>query len=287
MPAQHDIHSWAYVLQHPSVAALAESPYQLIVTDYSKDGTDTKKISAEEIGILHRFKKTVLCYFSIGEAETYRFYWQKEWSETPPLFLGTENENWAGNYKVKYWREDWWKTALQPYLDRIIEAGFDGVYLDIVDAYWFWHEQGMDVKSTANDMIRLIARIAEYCRKRTGKNFIICPQNGLGVFESCSPEYRELYFKTVDMIGLESLLFNYYSVNDRNLRLKLAQELAAAGKTILDVEYINEKQYPDYLNQIASLDFRLVPYASPADRALDVLTAFFNCAKRLDTPGYK
>ncbi|CCO24099.1 conserved protein of unknown function [Maridesulfovibrio hydrothermalis AM13 = DSM 14728] len=263
------------MLQHPSIAALAESPYDLVVTDYSKDGSDAKKFSSKEISVLHKFNKTVLCYFSIGEAEEYRFYWKKEWKDNPPKFLGPENPDWAANYKVKYWREDWWETGLRPYLDRILEAGFDGVYLDIIDGYWFWHEQGIDVKTTADEMVKLIKRIADYCRKRAGKNFIICPQNGLGVFDSCSPEYKEVYFKTVNMVGLESLLTNIHSKNDRNYRLKLAEELADAGKTVMAVEYIDEKKYDSYIKEVNKLNFPLVPYASTPDAALDKLTDFY------------
>ncbi|WP_432736744.1 MJ1477/TM1410 family putative glycoside hydrolase [Maridesulfovibrio sp. FT414] len=272
---QPAITSWAYVLQHPSIAALAESPYRLIVTDYSADGSDSKRFTAEQIGILHRFNKTVLCYFSIGEAEDYRFYWKTSWNSQTPGFLGPENENWAGNFKVRYWREDWWETALKPYLDRILEAGFDGVYLDIVDAYWFWHEQGMDIRTTADDMVKLIARIADYCRKRAGNNFIICPQNGMGIIEACSPEDKDLYVKTISMVGLESLLFNYYTEQDRNYRLKLAKKFADAGKTVLTVEYISKDQYAEYLNKVKGLDFSLVPYASPPDAALETLTDFW------------
>ena len=278
-PQHKEINSWAYQLQGPKVATLAESPYDLLVIDYSKDGSDKNRFSAKEISLLHKFNKTVLCYFSIGEAEEYRFYWQNEWKENPPRFLGPENPNWAKNYKVKYWREDWWEAGLRPYLDRILEAGFDGVYLDIVDAYWFWHQQDMDVRDTADDMVKLIKRIGDYTRKKAGKNFIICPQNGMGVFNDCSPEYKGVYFNTIDMVGLESLLFNIYSENDRNYRLKLAKELADAGKTILDVEYIEESQYTDYLKQVKALDFKLIPYGSTPDAELDRITNFWKFRK--------
>ncbi|TIH12906.1 hypothetical protein D0S45_16400 [Marinifilum sp. JC120] len=280
MPQKHsEINSWAYQLQGPSVPELAESPYNLLVIDYSKDGSDKKKFTAKEISLLHRFNKTVLCYFSIGEAEEYRFYWKKEWAENPPRFLGPENPNWAKNYKVKYWREDWWEMALRPYLDRIIEAGFDGVYLDIVDAYWFWHEQGMEVQDTADEMVKLIKRIANYTRKKAGENFIICPQNGMGVFNDCSPEYKKVYFKTINMVGLESLLFNIHSEGDKNYRLQLAKELADAGKTILDVEYIEPSQYADYLKQVKALNFKLIPYGSTPDAELDGITDFWKYKK--------
>lgn len=278
-PPHLKINSWAYQLQTPAVATLAESPYELLVIDYSKDGSDKKKFSTKDLAVLHKFHKTVLCYFSIGEAEGYRFYWQKKWHDNPPKFLGPENPNWAKNYKVKYWREDWWETGMRPYLDRILEAGFDGVYLDIVDAYWFWHEQGMEVQDTADEMIKLIKRIGDYTRKKAGKNFIVCPQNGMGVFNDCSPEYKDVYLKTIDMVGLESLLFNTHSEDDKNYRLNLAKELAEAGKTILDVEYIKESQYENYLKQVKTLDFKLIPYGSTPDAELNMITDFWKFKK--------
>ncbi|WP_369681153.1 MJ1477/TM1410 family putative glycoside hydrolase [Maridesulfovibrio ferrireducens] len=272
--AQKDITSWAYWLQAPSIAGLAESPYDLIVMDYSADGTDSKKFTTKDISVLHKFDKTVLCYFSIGEAEEYRFYWQNKWKDNPPNFLGPENPDWPANYKVRYWREDWWETGLRPYLDRILEAGFDGVYLDIIDGYWFWHEQGVDIESAADDMVKLIKRIADYCRAKSGKDFIICPQNGLGVIADCSPVYRDVYFKTVNMVGLESLLTNVFSKEDQNYRLSLAKELSDSGITILDVEYIKEDQYPNYLKKVKALNFPIIPYGATPDAALDTLTDF-------------
>ncbi|NLP05882.1 hypothetical protein GX411_08025 [Candidatus Fermentibacteria bacterium] len=82
--------------------------------------------------------RLVLCYMSIGEAEDYRWYWQPEWESNPPSWLGPENPDWPGNYLVKYWYPDWQAIifgSADSYLDRILAAGFDGVYLDKVDSY--------------------------------------------------------------------------------------------------------------------------------------------------------
>ena len=71
---------------------------------------------------------------SIGEAEDYRFYWREEWDDSGPSWLDVENADWPGNYKVRFWDSGWQSIMLQ-YADRILAAGFDGVYLDIIDAY--------------------------------------------------------------------------------------------------------------------------------------------------------
>ena len=42
------------------------------------------------------------------------------------------------NYKIEYWNEEWQSIIYgneNSYLKKILDSGFDGVYLDIVDAY--------------------------------------------------------------------------------------------------------------------------------------------------------
>ncbi|MDA3812383.1 MAG: endo alpha-1,4 polygalactosaminidase [Spirochaetaceae bacterium] len=83
-------------------------------------------------------KRLVIAYMSIGEAEDYRFYWKNDWEKNPPLWMDRENPHWKGNYKVRYWEPSWQELILgkeDAYLDKILKTGFDGVYLDIIDAF--------------------------------------------------------------------------------------------------------------------------------------------------------
>jgi len=78
--------------------------------------------------------RLVICYMSIGEAEDYRYYW----STVDKNLVCRENPDWKGNFAVKYWEADW-KSVIygneQSYLKKILDAGFNGVYLDIIEAY--------------------------------------------------------------------------------------------------------------------------------------------------------
>ena len=83
-------------------------------------------------------KRLVVSYLSIGEAGNYRYYWQKNWNTVKPTWMDTENPDWEGNFKVKYWEQEWQDIIFgneNSYLDKIINAKFDGTYLDILDAY--------------------------------------------------------------------------------------------------------------------------------------------------------
>jgi len=86
-------------------------------------------------------ERLVICYMSIGEAENYRYYWDPGWEFANPEWLEGANPDWPGNYKVRYWDPEWQKIIYgndNSYLKKIIDAGFDGVYLDIIDAFEYF-----------------------------------------------------------------------------------------------------------------------------------------------------
>jgi cysteinyl-tRNA synthetase len=88
--------------------------------------------------------RILLAYMSIGEAEDYRYYWNSNWETNPPEWLAEENPNWEGNFKVRYWYQEWQDIIYgnsDSYLYRILDAGFDGVYLDIIDAFEYFEDQ--------------------------------------------------------------------------------------------------------------------------------------------------
>ena len=125
--------------------AVAVTDFDLVILDFFFHG---EPYSAAQIDKLKRKgnggRRLLLAYMSIGEAEDYRFYWQDGWRDRPPVWLREENPDWAGNYLVEYWQPQWQKIIYgnaDAYLDRIMAAGFDGVYLDIIDAYEYFEDR--------------------------------------------------------------------------------------------------------------------------------------------------
>ncbi|MFY0684494.1 MAG: endo alpha-1,4 polygalactosaminidase [Balneola sp.] len=89
-------------------------------------------------------KRLLISYMSIGEAEEYRYYWNEDWDIYELSWIEEENPDWPGNYKVKYWDRDWQKIIFgepDSYTQKIINAGFDGVYLDIIDGFWYFEQK--------------------------------------------------------------------------------------------------------------------------------------------------
>lgn len=125
------------------IKAFQATNYDILIIDlYFADGT---AFSASEIGELKLKKnggrRLVISYISIGEAENYRYYWKDDWKKNKPSWLDTENPDWPGNFKVKYWDPGWQQIIFgndNAYIKRIADAGFDGAYLDIIDAFEFF-----------------------------------------------------------------------------------------------------------------------------------------------------
>jgi cysteinyl-tRNA synthetase len=125
--------------------AVRETDYDVIITDAFFHGTtpftppEIKSLKVKACG----GKRIILAYMSIGEAEDYRYYWKTIWKMNRPAWLDRENEDWEGNFKVRYWMDGWQEILFgneDAYLDRLMEAGFDGVYLDIIDAFEYFEE---------------------------------------------------------------------------------------------------------------------------------------------------
>ena len=86
-------------------------------------------------------KRIVLAYMSIAQAEDYRWYWQSGWLTNPPAWLVTaQDPDWEGDYNVRYWMPEW-KAYIygnaSSYTQKLLNAGFDGAYLDLYD-YQYW-----------------------------------------------------------------------------------------------------------------------------------------------------
>ena len=240
--------SFAYILQAEKFAKskeafvrkINESGRQLVVIDYSFDGSKEGMWRPQEIAAMKKSdgNRRIVAYLSIGEAEDYRPYWKKEWKEKRPGFLVEENKEWKGNFRVRYWRKDW-QAIVFSYLETIVNQGFDGVYLDIVDGYEFF-EKGKDncvnpetKRSYRQDMKLFVTEIVQFAKQRSAR-FIVIQQNAQALFEDSD------YMARLDGIGAEDVFTNgkrpqkEREINETIGYLKKAQ---AKGLIVVLVDY--------------------------------------------------
>ncbi|HTK12083.1 MAG TPA: MJ1477/TM1410 family putative glycoside hydrolase [Ktedonobacteraceae bacterium] len=232
----NDIHNWVYWLDTPNLQQIAATNFELAVIDYSANNT---VFSAQQITALRQAtcQRRVVAYLSIGEAESYRPYWQAGWQTGNPSWLGTPDVNWAKNYWVNYWDPAWQQTIYH-YLDAIIAAGFDGIYLDRVDAYQEHYAAGHE-----NDMVNFVTNIAQYARTHSplGDDFGIIVQNAEGLAVN-HPDYVHL----VTGIGREEVYVKAMNKPTSDAaRARTEQRLdlfrqGSRGQLVLTVDYTDQ-----------------------------------------------
>lgn len=155
------VDSFACQLQELNVEAAAASPFDLLVMDFSRDGSWSGRYSEADLARLHQGGRLLVVYLSVGEAENYRDYWKKSWRPGQPAWLGPTNPEWGGNYKVRYW-DPGWRSVLFEYTEKVVALGYDGVFLDVVDAHEYWQSQRPTARA---EMISLVKDLAAHLRR--------------------------------------------------------------------------------------------------------------------------
>lgn len=125
--------------------AIQNTNYDLVIMDLFFD--DSGELTFDDVTSLktklNGGSRLLIAYMSIGESEDYRYYWNSEWNNNPPMWLEEENPIFEGNFKVRYWDKEWQDIIFgndNSYLKRILDAGFDGVYLDIIDGFEYFED---------------------------------------------------------------------------------------------------------------------------------------------------
>jgi cysteinyl-tRNA synthetase, unknown class len=274
------VKSWGYQLAALSLNTAAASPYDLIVVDATA-GLDTGGFTREQVDRLKRApdgsRRIVISYLSIGEAEDYRAdYFSPEYmEEEAPDWLMKENPQWKGNRIIRFCSEGWQKTILgdengfnvysgdapSP-LYKLLELGFDGVYLDRVDVY---SEITKECPDGANKMVEFVARLAAHARKKDPQ-FLVILQNAEELL--AHPKMVE----TIDAIAKESVFYGGDMSQRRNSQeqvdsvLRYLRMARSAGRAVFVVDYVTDKaRNADAVKRISAEGF--VPYIGPRDLA--------------------
>ncbi len=264
IPAERwgEVENFLYQLQRANAQRIGETAFDLVITtmDVAGSSPDTVPALKDSPG----GDKLVLAYMSIGQAEDYRYYWDPSWEEDPPPWLDVSDPEWRGDFWVRYWDPGWQRIVFgtpDSYLDRIIALGFDGVYLDRVDAYGYYEERDGRTQAAA-EMVGFVMALTSYAREQR-PGFAVFPQNA----EELGPQFSE-YLEAMTGIGIEDL---YYSDHEPAPAARTAGREAIlrrwveAGKLVLTTDYTaRPEQVADAYRR--SLDNGFVPYV--ADRAL-------------------
>jgi cysteinyl-tRNA synthetase len=277
-----------YQLQDSSVASLMATDFRAAVVDMdnvSADPADIDKIQAQG--------KLLFTYLSIGEAEDYRRYWiEGRWSQKKPAFVLGANPDWPDNFYVKFW-EPAWQAIMFRRVDEAVALGYDGMYLDVVEAYQVpqvskaYRGPGNVRQAMINFVLALSARA-----KARNPHFMVIPQNAVELLAASAANPtapNEAYLAAIDGVGVEDLWFNDNKpspwTKDDLAFLKLA---VAADKFVLATSYpTQDSKQAAFVTK--ALDAGFVPFVGDRELtgAIDPVNRGVERAmvgRRIDTP---
>lgn len=252
------VKSWGYQLQNyqgdSDYSRIIKSSNRLWVIDYA---SDEKPLSSNDVSKLKKNNNILISYLSIGEAESYRPYFDK----LPKDLLIESNKDWEGNFRVKYW-DSRWQSVIVEYLNEVLAAGFDGVYLDIVDAFDYY-EEGKEKKLKAHEMFKFVKKLYNHA-KATNPDFFFIQQNGLSIISYL--ENEKDWFELIDALGIESMFFSGPKKmnNPFNLDESIIKYLSAYQKEdipIFSVEYLSDKKLTSKYRALAK-EYKVLPLAA-------------------------
>ncbi len=210
--------SWGYQLNGIKLDELQRSPFDLLVVDATTGLAAERPFRRVETESLKKrpdgTPRLVVSYLSVGEAEDYRpEYFSKEYmEEDAPSWLMHENKDWKGNRIIKFCEDGWQKTILgdengksvyggdeSSPLYRLMDLGFDGVYLDRVDVY---EEVAKQCPNAEERMVDFIVRLAAHARKRN-PHFLVILQNAEDLLK------HPRMVKALDAVAKESLFHGW------------------------------------------------------------------------------
>ncbi len=271
--------SWGYQLAGLKIEDAQRSPFDLLVVDATTGLAANRHFRPDEVQNLKKRpdggQRLVMSYLSVGEAEDYRpdYFSEEYMEEDAPDWLRKENPDWKGNRVIAFCHEGWQKTILgdedgrnvydsiQPSpLYRLIELGFDGVYLDRVDVY---QEVGKDCPNAEQKMVEFIARLAAHARKKN-PHFMVILQNAEELLK------HKRMVDAIDAVAKEGLFHTWNKgarMNDSNTikwsvdNLNIAKN---AGRPVFVVDYAKSRAAAETsVKRINELGY--IPYVGPRE----------------------
>ena len=279
------VSTWMYQIQDlndKAVGTLAATAYDMMVIEpgfnLQEDPYDTAKIVTALATKPNGDKRVLLAYIDIGQAEDYRDYWQTNWVAptkhkhgSPDFLITIDPDGWSGNYPVAYWDARWKSIWLgeEGIIAKLVAYGFDGVYLDWVEAYddekvmAYARQKGVDAQK---EMLAFIREIKEKAKAKN-PNFVIVAQNAPYLLDDDPKTYAAI----IDAIATEDTW--YYGEGDADWddkgagdlhggerhdegysteeRIKQSQKYLQRGIPVLTVDYCVSKKHAERVYRVS------------------------------------
>ncbi len=134
------INSDNYSYKSSFLSAIASTNYDVVMIDlFFEDEMFTEQELQQIQHKANGAKRLVIAYMNIGSVEKFRYYWQKKWKLHNPKWIQKKYDGYNDEYWVQFWNPEWQNIIFgneNAYLYKILNAHFDGVYLDNIEAFY-------------------------------------------------------------------------------------------------------------------------------------------------------
>jgi cysteinyl-tRNA synthetase, unknown class len=247
------VKSWSFETSAADPVAVRSGLGDLVVIDHNAISTERRTADRKSLEALQRKpnggRRLVLAYVSLTEAEQRRAYWQTEWLATGtgaakrPGWLLEESPERRGNWHVNIANPSWHGIlygAEDSVVDRILAAGFDGVYLDtggLLDRGSGPNRTEAARSETEWQLSELVSRITTHARLQHPRFVVMLEEAELLID-------RTPVASAIDIAAKHDLLFGRIAVGRANRPADIAAtvkdltRVATAKRPVFVVEHL-------------------------------------------------
>jgi cysteinyl-tRNA synthetase, unknown class len=238
-PAWKDVRSWAIQTEHmpPRLDRIQHANLDMGII--SRQGAHGKTYSREQV-LRAKQNKWLLAYVNVGEAQRHEWYFAEVFRNGPPAWVLDRNRRHPVNYRVLLDAPEWQAIVLET-INRVIEQGFDGVELDVLDVYWNRVYPGRSSRANQAKAVNLACKIAKFARAQN-PNFKVLVNNAADLAGKF-PEYRNCVDGT---IGESVWWFNTNTLRDKAYTQFQIQFLSENQKAGLKVFVMDKTVIPQH-----------------------------------------
>lgn len=194
---------------------------------------EEKNFKAADINQIKKYNKKVLAYISLGEVNSNAIHYKLLKNRV----LG-KNNNWDSYYLNL--KDQSTAVVLVSLIKKVLEKGFDGLFLDNIDNFSSFGPQFNQRK----ELVNLIKRI-----KTEYPNHVLVQNSGLELIPDTKDFIQSVLFESVASdYTFQDKIYKLRENGDFNQRLKRIKEITVKYKIpVILIEYADSKQLYDQI----------------------------------------
>lgn len=219
------------------------------LNEYQNISIEINEFSSQSIQDLKENQTNIFAYLNVGSLENYRDYYEEFKHLT---FL--DYDNWPDERWINVTDQSWQDFVVDTLAKNIKDTGAYGVYMDNVDVYSVFVEQGLDSSACFSALTNIIKKVSELGLKvmlNGGAEFIDdALDKSDSVFDSVYAYHQEEVFSLIE--DYEKNFFGKQTKEDREYYQEISSKMKAKNKQVFYLEYSNDNSLISSIDEYCS-----------------------------------